>query len=358
MVSAELKAQGLAEAMIHTGQHYDYEMSALFFEQLGLSEPRYNLGVGSDSHGAQTARMLVGVEQILLSDRPDLLVVYGDTNSTLAGALAAAKLDVPVAHVEAGLRSFSRKMPEEINRVLTDHVSELLLVPTALAVENLRREGIAGAHVVVTGDVMFDAVLRFRSLYERERERILADLQLREHHYFVATIHRAENTDQPERLGRIVAGMTEIAADLAPVVWPIHPRTRHKLTELGMEIDPRVRLTAPVGYIEMQALLTGAKGVLTDSGGLQKEAAFHGVATLTLRDETEWPETVEAGCNVLVGADVDRIVAAARAIDGGVAPPTGFGRGDAAARIVSTFRDWEARIRRTKIAVRPAPNAV
>jgi UDP-N-acetylglucosamine 2-epimerase len=341
MVSAALKAQGIAEVMIHTGQHYDYEMSALFFEQLGLSEPAHNLGVGSDSHGAQTARILAGVEQVLLRDRPDLLVVYGDTNSTLAGALAAAKLAIPVGHVEAGLRSFNKAMPEEINRVLTDHVSDLLLVPTELAVENLRREGIAGEHVVLTGDVMYDAVLTFRALYERERARVLRDLEVEENDYFVATIHRAENTDQGDRLAAIVAGLSGIAAELAPVVWPIHPRTRNRLTDLGIGMDARVLLAAPVGYIEMQALVTGARGVLTDSGGLQKEAAFHGVPTLTLRDETEWPETVVAGCNVLVGADVERMVTAARAIDGRRAPPTGFGRGDAASRIAATIHNWK-----------------
>lgn len=338
MVSAALKEAGVPETMIHTGQHYDYEMSALFFEQLGLADPAYNLGVGSESHGAQTARILEAVERVLLDERPDCVLVYGDTNSTLAGALAAAKLHMVVAHVEAGLRSYKKAMPEEINRVLTDHVSDLLFVPTALAVENLRREGIEGANVVVTGDVMYDCVLRFQPLFQRERDRMLGDLGVREREYFVATIHRAENTDDPATLRAIVASLGRIAAELAPVVWPIHPRARKKLTELAIRPGEGVLMIAPIGYIEMQALLAGARGVLTDSGGLQKEAAFHGVPTVTLREETEWPETVEGGCNVLVGSDEIRIMAAARGAKGRVAPPQGFGRGDAARLIATTIQ--------------------
>ncbi len=341
VVSAALKEAGLAEVMIHTGQHYDYEMSALFFEQLGIPEPAYNLNVGSDSHGAQTARILEGVESVLLSDPADLLLVYGDTNSTLAGALAAAKLHVPVAHVEAGLRSFNRRMPEEINRVLTDHLSELLFVPTALAVENLKREGIdGGSKVHLTGDVMFDAVLRFRELYERERARVLGELGLQPGGYFAATVHRAENTDDQKRLEAIVEAFGAIGREVARVVWPVHPRTRHKLDTLGVNVGDRVALVPPLGYLEMQALLSGARGVLTDSGGLQKEAAFHGCPTITLRAETEWPETLATGGNVLADADPERIVAAARRAAGRFEPPAAFGGGEAAREIAAVIRDW------------------
>lgn len=339
VLSIALREAGIEEVLIHTGQHYDYEMSELFFEQLCLAPPAHNLGVGSASHGAQTARILEGIEAILLSDKFDLLVVYGDTNSTLAGALAAAKLLIPVAHVEAGLRSFNRRMPEEVNRVLTDHVSDLLFAPTETAVANLIREGLEPARIHLTGDVMFDAVVRFQPLFAMERERMLSSLELEERRYFVATIHRAENTDDPVRLGAITGALEAIAEELGPVVWPVHPRTRAKLASSGRDL-PRVRLIDPIGYLEMQALLGEARGALTDSGGLQKEAAFHGVPTITLRDETEWTETVEAGVNVLVGADPNRIVAAARAASGRVSPPAGFGRGDAGRITADAIRDW------------------
>jgi UDP-GlcNAc3NAcA epimerase len=331
ILSAALKEAGVEEVMIHTGQHYDYAMSELFFEQLGLAAPAHNLGVGSASHGAQTARILEAIEQVLLADKFDMLVVYGDTNSTLAGALAAAKLLIPVAHVEAGLRSFNRRMPEEINRVLTDHVSDLLFAPTEGAVANLVREGIDEKKIHVTGDVMFDAVLRFQPLFARER--IRETLGLGERQYFVATIHRAENTDDPARLDAIVRAFETIASEVAPIVWPLHPRTRGKLQQTVRG----VQLIDPIGYFEMQALLGAARGALTDSGGLQKEAAFHGVPTITLRDETE---TVASGANVLVGADETRIVAAARAASGRVAPPAGFGRGNAAQIISSAIIEW------------------
>jgi UDP-N-acetylglucosamine 2-epimerase len=340
VVSAALKEAGVEEVLVHTGQHYDHEMSALFFDQLGLSEPAYNLGVGSDSHGAQTARILEGIEQLLVREKPDMLLVYGDTNSTLAGALAASKLHIAVAHVEAGLRSYNRRMPEEINRVLTDHVSDLLFVPTQIAVDNLRAEGIEGENVIVTGDVMYDCVLRFREAYEPERARLLDQWQLRSGEYFIATVHRAENTDEPERLRAIAGAFEDIASSIGPVLWPIHPRTRKKLEEFGIALDARVVLAPPIGYLQMQALLAGARGALTDSGGLQKEAAFHGVPTLTLRDETEWPETVTAGCNVLVGADRERIVEAARRASGRVEPPAGFGNGDASRIVAETIRNW------------------
>lgn len=344
MVSTALQEAGIEEVLVHTGQHYDYEMSALLFEQLGLREPAYNLGVGSDSHGAQTARILSGVERVLLDDRPDMVIVYGDTNSTLAGALAATKLHIAVAHVEAGLRSFNRRMPEEINRVLTDHASDLLLVPTPAAALNLKREGIDAGKIVLTGDVMYDCVLRLRPLYEEKRDELLRAYTLERDHYFVATIHRAENTDDESRLRGLIEALTKVATNIAPVIWPIHPRTRKKLALL--QTPPRLLLIEPVGYLEMQALLSGARGALTDSGGLQKEAAFHAIPTITLRDETEWVETVESGCNVLMGADPEKIVAAAQAARGPVITPAVYGDGHASRVIANAIRQRGSEIRK------------
>jgi UDP-GlcNAc3NAcA epimerase len=341
MVSRSLKDARLEEIMVHTGQHYDYDMSRLFFEQLGLDIPPHNLEVGSGSHGAQTGRILEQVEALMFAQRPDMVLVYGDTNSTIAGALAAAKLHIPVAHVEAGLRSFNRAMPEEINRVVTDHLSDLLFVPTDSAVANLRREGIPDSKIVLTGDVMLDSVKRFESLFRRERDQLFQQLRLSDRNYFVATVHRAENTDEAVRLEAIVGAFQAIADEDVPVVWPVHPRTRKRLGEIGFQPGERLLLLDPIGYIQMQALLTGARGVLTDSGGIQKEAAFHGVPTVTLRDETEWPETINAGCNVLVGASREGIVKAALAASGRLDPPAGFGDGHAAARIAASIVAWE-----------------
>jgi UDP-GlcNAc3NAcA epimerase len=347
MVSRALKDARLEEITVHTGQHYDYDMSRLFFEQLGLDSPPHNLEVGSGSHGAQTGRILEQVEALMLTERPDMVLVYGDTNSTIAGALAAAKLHIPVAHVEAGLRSFNRTMPEEVNRVVTDHLSDLLFVPTDSAVANLRREGIPDSKIVLTGDVMLDSVKRFESLFRRERDQLFQQLRLSDRNYFVATVHRAENTDEAARLEAIVGAFQAIADEDVPVVWPVHPRTRKRLGEIGFQAGGRLLLLDPIGYIQMQALLTGARGVLTDSGGIQKEAAFHGVPTVTLRDETEWPETIDAGCNVLAGASREGIVKAALAASGRLDPPAGFGDGQAAARIAASIVAWEGE-RKTK----------
>ncbi len=341
MVSAALAGREIGEVMVHTGQHYDYGMSKLFFEQLELAEPRYNLEIGSSSHGAQTGRILEQVERVMMSEEPDMVIVYGDTNSTLGGALAAAKLHIPVAHVEAGLRSFNRRMPEEINRLVTDHVSELLFAPTGSAVMNLRSEGIAESKIIVTGDVMLDAVRRFEPLFLRERGRLFQMLDLTERCYFVATIHRAENTDDPLRLRAIVDALDEIAMKIAPVVWAVHPRTRKRLEEMSLDGTGAVRMIDPVGYLEMQTLLTGARAVLTDSGGVQKEAAFHGVPTITLREETEWPETITAGCNVLTGADREKIVLAAADASGRLTPPAGFGGGNASGMIADAITAWK-----------------
>jgi UDP-GlcNAc3NAcA epimerase len=305
------------EVLVHTGQHYDDKMSGVFFTELGIPAPDYNLGVGSGLHGEQTGAMLAQIERVLLAERPDRVLVYGDTNSTLAAALAAAKLCIPVAHVEAGLRSGNRAMPEETNRVLTDHVAALLLCPTTTAVKNLAGEGItAGVHLV--GDVMHDVLTASLAAAET-RSTVLATLGLRPRHYFLSTVHRAENADRPERLERIVGAFNDLATSAAPVVFPVHPRTRKLLDAAGWEISPAVRMIEPVSYLDMLMLEKHARAILTDSGGVQKEAGWLQVPCVTLREETEWVETVEAGWNVLVGVDRSRIVECARTAS---PPPT------------------------------------
>lgn len=293
---------GWSEILVHTGQHYDAGMSDVFFEELGLPKPDHHLGVGSASHGAQTGRILIALEPVLERERPDWVLIYGDTNSTLAAAVTAVKLHLPVAHVEAGLRSWNRRMPEEINRVLADHASDLLFPPTAAAVDNLRREGIPDARVRLVGDVMFDAALLFADEAER-RSDALERLAVRPEGYVLATVHRAENTDDRARLGAILAGLTHVARS-TPVVLPLHPRTRARLaaddpaalTDLGAA---GVRVTEPVGFLDMVRLERHAAVIATDSGGVQKEAFFHRVPCVTLRDETEWVELVELGWNRL-----------------------------------------------------------
>ena len=289
---------GIEECIVHTGQHFDDRMSQVFFDELAIPAPQYNLGIGGGPHGQNTGRMLEGVERVLLETRPDRVLVYGDTDSTLAGALAAAKLHIPVAHVEAGLRSFNRRMPEELNRVLTDHVSTHLFCPTRTAVANLAAEGITrGVHHV--GDVMYDATLRAA---ERAQGRTtLEALGLREGEYSVATVHRAENTDDPARLQAIIDYL-RAHAETRPIVLPIHPRTRQAIARLGLATTG-LRVVEPLGYLDMARLLAGCVDVLTDSGGLQKEAYFHRKPCVTLRDETEWVETVDAGWNRLWQTD-------------------------------------------------------
>ena len=307
-VSVALRAVGLEEILVHTGQHYDNGMSDVFFENLALRKPAHHLGVGSAGHGAQTGRMLERMEEVLQRERPAAVVVYGDTNSTLAGALSAAKLNIPVAHVEAGLRSFRRDMPEEINRVLTDQLSTLLFAPTEAAVRNLRSEGLEQG-IFRTGDVMLDAVLLLqRELRDRAAE-VLASFSVTPGGYAFATVHRAENTDDPDRWQSIIEGLSRVGREVAPVLWPVHPRARHLLRGDGSN----VRWLDPIPYLETQALVMNARVVLTDSGGLQKEAAFHRTPCVTLREETEWVELVEHGVNVLAGADADRIVESAKA---------------------------------------------
>ncbi|WFC63045.1 UDP-N-acetylglucosamine 2-epimerase (non-hydrolyzing) [Pseudomonas sp. REST10] len=331
-----LKRPGqLEEVMVHTGQHFDPNMSQVFFDELEIPAPRYNLEVSGGSHGAMTGRMLEGIEHILLDEKPDWVLIYGDTNSTLAGALAAAKLHIPVSHVEAGLRSFNMRMPEEINRILSDRVSSLLLCPTDAAVDNLAREGVTqGVHNV--GDVMYDV-----ALYYRERARvgssILQVLGLREKAFALATCHRAENTDDPLRLEGIVSALAQIACDV-PVVLPLHPRTRKLLNQFGLErYLSDLTVVEPLSFLDMVALEQAARVILTDSGGVQKEAFFYRVPCITMRDETEWVETVELGWNRLVGAEQARILEAYAALAAGSADVSGrpYGDGRAAARILA-----------------------
>jgi UDP-GlcNAc3NAcA epimerase len=334
-VSNALRADGHQELLIHTGQHYDYQMSQVFFRELGIPEPALNLEIGSGPHGKQTGQMLVSLEEILLAHKPDWVLVYGDTNSTLAGALAACKLRLPLAHVEAGLRSFNKAMPEEHNRVLTDHCSDLLLCPTQTAVNNLAGEGLLDAHLV--GDTMYDAVLQFTDR-SNQRSTIIHDLGLKPKGYLLATVHRPYNTDIPENLGNILTSFLETGE---PVVFPVHPRTRQKINELGgrLNLEAAVNnllLIEPVGYLDMLMLEQHARLILTDSGGMQKEAFFFRVPCVTLRPETEWVETIAAGWNVIVGADKKRIVdAVIKHRWSTEPPPLIFGDGRAGQRIAS-----------------------
>ncbi|HUA00193.1 MAG TPA: UDP-N-acetylglucosamine 2-epimerase (non-hydrolyzing) [Candidatus Aquilonibacter sp.] len=341
MLSQALRVEEIQEVLIHTGQHYDDEMSKVFFDELEIPAPRINLAVGSGSHGAQTGRMLEGIEAALEKNSPDVVVVYGDTNSTLAGALAATKLHIPVAHIEAGLRSFERRMPEEINRLLTDHASDLLFAPTAAAVENLRREGIAAAKIHLAGDVMYDAALRYGAKAEREST-ILECLGLRRREFFLVTIHRAENTDDGGRLAAICQALIDLAREM-PVVAPIHPRTREALWR-GRWLDRlerSVRVIPPAGYLDMVMLERHARLIVTDSGGVQKEAFFYRVPCVTVREQTEWIELVTLGWNRLAPpVDASRVVAVVR--DALASTPrtcdSPYGDGHAGERIASIIR--------------------
>jgi UDP-GlcNAc3NAcA epimerase len=322
-----LENAGVEEILLHTGQHYDPELSAVFVEELGLPEPAYRLNGGSGTHAEQTARMLPGVEAAILAERPDAVVVYGDTNSTLAGALAAVKVGVPVAHVEAGLRSFDRTMPEEVNRVVVDAISTLLLCPSDTAVANLRREGATGG-VHQVGDVMYDASVRLAPI-ARERSGVLRDTRVDPGGYVLLTLHREANA-RAESLREVAAALAELGE---PVVFPAHPRTRAVLERERVELPAAVRLVPPLGYLDFAALASQARVVATDSGGVQKEAYWYGVPCVTLRDSTEWLETVEAGWNVLVGTDARAIVAALRDAPRPDARPPLYGDGRAAERI-------------------------
>ncbi len=294
----------IQEVLVHTGQHYDENMSDVFFRELSIPIPDYNLEVGSGSHGEQTGKMLKGIEDVLVSEKPDCTLVYGDTNSTLAGALASVKLHIPVAHVEAGLRSFNRAMPEEINRIVTDRISNILFAPTQTAIDNLTAEGLAGI-TCFSGDVMYDSVLFYKEWIQKDAEKYrTVGIPAK---YLLATIHRAENTDNPENLRNIFRALSRLNHE---VVLPIHPRTR-KIIQTSFTIPGNVHIIDPVGYLEMLKLITDATKVLTDSGGLQKEAYFLQKQCITLRTETEWVETLHDQWNIITGSDPQQIEAAA-----------------------------------------------
>lgn len=307
------------ERIIHTGQHYDDNMSKVFFDELAIPRPDYNLGVGSGSHGEQTGKMLERIEHVLINERPDCVLVYGDTNSTLAGALASAKIHISVAHVEAGLRSFNRRMPEETNRVTTDHLADLLFCPTKTAVTNLSNEGISTG-VYLVGDVMYDCMLYFENKARSIEHRVLDRFALRPKEYYLATIHRAESTNDSKCLRGLLAALRAISKRERPVLLPLHPRTRKAITEAHLSLQDGIRFLPPVSYAEMLVLEKNARVILTDSGGVQKEAYWHQVPCVTLRDETEWVETVELGWNNLAGVCVDSILEIVKRIEEGCVP--------------------------------------
>lgn len=317
------------EVLVNTGQHYDNTMSDIFFRELEIPEPDYNLNVGSGTHGMQTSQMLLGIEKVLIGESPDWVLIYGDTNSTLAGALASSKLHIRVAHVEAGLRSYNRLMPEEINRVLADHLSSLLFCPSETAVDNLKMEGITqGVHVV--GDVMADSVMLAGKM-AGDHAQILSRLDLVEKQYLLATIHRAENTDSPKCLLEILTAFNEIETK---IIFPVHPRTKKAMKELGWSPASNVTLIDPVGYLDMIALEKSARMILTDSGGVQKEAYWLSVPCITMREESEWVETIEAGWNILTGADKNKITDAVHSCCYPEAHPQLYGDGQAADQII------------------------
>lgn len=341
-VSQALREVGLSERLVHTGQHYDSEMSRVFFEELGLDPPKVNLEVGSGSHAEQTAKMLIGLERELVAHPADAVIVYGDTNSTVAGALAAAKLEVPIAHVEAGLRSFNRRMPEEINRVVTDAISDLLFAPTQRAVDNLLHEGFSPDKVRLVGDVMLDAALQHAADSKRS-EILLESLGIKPQGYVLATIHRAGNTDDAATLSILLDSLVRVAATI-PVVFPLHPRTRARLSPDGQiaSIRGKFQLTGPQSYLSMLALERNAALVVTDSGGVQKEAFFFGVPCVTLREETEWVELVDLGWNRLCPPssvdEVSKCILGSLGSRGVEASP--YGKGDAARRIASDIKAY------------------
>lgn len=335
-VSRAIRNLGMQEYLVHTGQHYDENMSQIFFTEMGIPEPDVNLEIGSGTHGEQTGNMLIAIEQCMLNEKPDCVLVYGDTNSTLAGALAAAKLHIPIAHVEAGLRSFNRSMPEEHNRVLTDHSADLLFCPTDTAVNHLKTENIIkGVHQV--GDTMFDAVLQFRSIAE-EKSTILETLGLEPNSFHLATIHRPYNTDIPENLTQLLNTFEMLEH---PVIFPIHPRTRQKIDNLAdAPTLKNIRLVEPVGYLDMLMLEANARFILTDSGGIQKEAYFLETRCLTLRPETEWVETLTDGWNVLVGRDYQKTLDTIQQKRKLPAPRPVFGDGHAAEKIAKILQEY------------------
>lgn len=331
-VSRELRKY-FDEKLVHTGQHYDDNMSKIFFEELGIPLPDYNLKIGSGSHGKMTGEMLAKLEEIYINEKPDCVLVYGDTNSTLAGALAASKLLIPVIHVEAGLRSYNKAMPEEQNRILTDNISKLLLVPTVDAEKNLKNEGITEG-VYNIGDVMYDAVLMFKER-SKSKEYLLKNLNLLPNEYILTTIHRAENTNDINRLKNIIEALNE---SKETIVLPLHPRTKKFVSDYGLTFNENIKIIEPIGYLEMLMLESNAKKIVTDSGGVQKEAYFMGKPCITMRDETEWVETVEVGWNVIVGTDKYAIIDAINNFNPKGEQKLIFGDGRASEKIVELLK--------------------
>lgn len=331
---ALLANKNLKEIIIHTGQHYDHNMSKIFFDDLKLPKPAYDLKIGSKDHGAQTGLMLQKIEEVLLKEKPDLVLVYGDTNSTLAGSLAAVKLHIPVAHVEAGLRCFDKTVPEEVNRVITDHNSALLFCPTTNALDNLKKEGLT-KNVYLTGDVMYDSILLMIEIAKKQSS-IMKNLKLNPKKYCLATIHRAENTDNLERLKEIVEALNESKKE---IILPLHPRTKKYLAEYKIKTAKNIKILEPLSYLDLLILEKNASHVITDSGGMQKEAYFLKTPCLTLRDVTEWVETVSTGANTIVGADKQKILAALKKPDSTIKElPNHYGNGKAAQKIIEILK--------------------
>lgn len=327
------------EILIHTGQHYNDNMSKVFFDELYIPQPDYNLAVGSGSHAVQTGKMLEKLEEIILNEHPDMVIVYGDTNSTLSGALATVKLQIPLIHIEAGLRSFNREMPEEINRVITDHVSTILFAPTQTAVDHLSREGIT-RNVVLSGDVMYDAILDNSGIAD-EKSNILSQLKVTSGNYLLATIHRPANADNRENLESILEAF---AASGERIIFPAHPRTQKLLLDHGLRDlvtrNTKLHIVNPLGYLDFLKLEKNARIILTDSGGIQKEAFFLKVPCVTMRTETEWVETVDDGWNIITGSDTDKIISAIKTLTPPETQSRPFGDGRAAVKIVAYLEKW------------------
>ena len=339
---AEIGADiAIEEVIIHTGQHYDPVMSDIFFNELGIPKEKYNLNVGSGLHGVQTGKMLEGIEKILIKENPDWVLIYGDTNSTLAGALAAVKLHIPIAHIESGMRSFNRIMPEEINRVISDHICTLNLCSTTTAMENLKNEGLANT-AILTGDVMYDCAVKFADLAEKQCNP-LSSFELTAKKYIMMTCHRAENTNDKLRMSQIINAVKTLAEE-TQIIYPIHPRTKKLLKEYNLHFSDNVKVVDPVGYFEMLVLVKNATLILTDSGGVQKEAFFYNVPCVTMRDETEWVETAELGFNIIAGADTSKIINAVAKF--AKTPPepvttSPYGNANAAEKIIRTILDFQ-----------------
>ncbi|MGA9187345.1 MAG: UDP-N-acetylglucosamine 2-epimerase (non-hydrolyzing) [Methanosarcina sp.] len=334
----ECEKRNLDYFVLHTGQHYSYDMDRAFFDDLELPEPAYNLDVGSGSHAEQTGKIMEGIEKVIIEEKPDVVLVQGDTNTVLAGTLAASKVHIKVGHVEAGLRSYDRSMPEEINRVVADHVSDYLFAPTELSKQNLLKEGIEESKIFVTGNTIVDAIFQNLEISNKKVD-ILNDLGLKSKEYFLLTSHRAENVDNRENLGKLLKGISTIQKEYSlPVIFPIHPRTEKRIKEFGFSLEG-IRSIRPVGFLEFLQLEANARLVFTDSGGVQEETCILGTPCVTLRDNTERPETLGVGSNILAGVEPDRIIQSAVKMMGGkkswINP---FGNGRAAEKIIDALR--------------------